>query len=33
MSDAIIKIRNLHKRFGSNEILRGIDLDVEKSER
>ena len=32
MSDAIIKIRNLHKRFGSNEILRGIDLDVEKSE-
>ena len=29
---AMIKIRNLHKRYGSNEILKGIDLDVEKSE-
>lgn len=29
---AMIKIRNLHKRYGNNEILKGIDLDVEKSE-
>lgn len=29
---AMIKIRNLHKRYGSLEILKGIDLDVEKSE-
>ena len=28
----MIKIRNLHKRFGSLEILKGIDLDVAKSE-
>lgn len=29
---AMIKIRNLHKTYGNNEILKGIDLDVEKSE-
>jgi len=23
-----ISVRNLHKRFGSNEVLRGVDLDV-----
>lgn len=29
---SMIKIRNLHKRYGNLEILKGIDLDVEKSE-
>ena len=24
----VIKVRDLHKRFGDNEVLRGIDLDV-----
>ena len=28
----MIKIRDLHKAFGSHEILKGIDLDVAKSE-
>lgn len=27
-----ISIRNLHKRFGSNHVLRGIDLDVAEKE-
>ena len=26
----MIKIRNIHKAFGDNEILRGIDLDINK---
>ncbi len=29
---SMIKIRNLHKTYGKNEILKGIDLDVAKSE-
>lgn len=29
---SMISIRDLHKSFGDHEILRGIDLDVEKSE-
>ncbi len=29
---AMIKIRNLHKTYGKNDILKGIDLDVAKSE-
>jgi len=28
----IIEIRDLHKSFGDNEVLRGIDLDVEEGE-
>ena len=28
----MIKISNLHKSFGSLEILKGVDLEVEKSE-
>lgn len=28
----MIKIKNLHKRYGNNEILKGIDLEVKKSE-
>lgn len=29
---AIIEVRDLHKRFGSNEVLKGIDLAVAESE-
>ena len=25
-----MKVRNIHKRFGSNEVLKGIDMDVQK---
>ncbi|HLR91488.1 MAG TPA: amino acid ABC transporter ATP-binding protein [Atopostipes sp.] len=28
----MIEIRDLHKSFGDNEVLRGIDLDVEEGE-
>ena len=28
----MIKIRNIHKSFGANHILRGIDLDITKGE-
>lgn len=28
----MIKIRNIHKAFGDNRILRGIDLDITKGE-
>ena len=33
MSDVMIEIRNLHKSFGDNEILKGIDLTVKKGEK
>jgi polar amino acid transport system ATP-binding protein len=33
MADAIIRIRELHKRFGDLHVLRGIDLDVERGAR
>ena len=29
---AMVRIRNLHKRFGETEVLRGIDLDVARGE-
>ncbi len=29
----ILRVRGLAKRFGTNQVLRGIDLDVEKGER
>ena len=32
MAKAKIEIRNLHKAFGSNKVLSGIDLKVEKGE-
>ncbi|HEU5127222.1 MAG TPA: amino acid ABC transporter ATP-binding protein [Glycomyces sp.] len=32
MSDPIVTIRDLHKRFGDNEVLRGIDLDIDEGE-
>ena len=28
----MINIKNLHKSFGNNEILKGIDLQVNKGE-
>lgn len=29
---SLVKIQNLHKRFGKSEVLRGMDLEVEKGE-
>lgn len=29
---AMLRIHNLHKRFGANEVLRGIDLTVQRGE-
>ena len=31
-ADAIVRIRGLKKAFGDNEVLSGVDLDVEKGE-
>src|SRR2546423_3176476 len=33
MSDAVIRIRDLHKRFGDLHVVRGVDLDVRRGER
>ena len=33
MSDIVIRIRNLHKRFGDLHVVKGIDLDVKPGER
>ena len=30
--DIIIEVKNLHKRFGANEVLRGIDTTVSRGE-
>ncbi|HVX79537.1 MAG TPA: amino acid ABC transporter ATP-binding protein [Bradyrhizobium sp.] len=32
MSDAILKLRNLQKSFGGHQVLKGIDLEIEKGE-
>lgn len=32
MSDTLIHIENLHKYFGKNEVLKGIDLRIEQCE-
>ena len=32
MAETIIEIKNLHKYFGKNEVLKGIDLDINKGE-
>ncbi|HFI0791388.1 TPA: amino acid ABC transporter ATP-binding protein [Streptococcus suis] len=32
MTNAIISIRNLHKYFGKNEVLKGIDLDIQQGQ-
>ena len=31
-SSALVKVTNLHKKFGKNHVLRGIDLEVQKGE-
>ena len=31
-NETILSIKNLTKSFGSNEVLKGIDLDVRKGE-
>ena len=28
MAETIIEIKNLHKYFGKNKVLKGIDLDT-----
>lgn len=28
----MIKVRNIHKTFGDNPVLKGIDLDIHKGE-
>ena len=28
----MIEIKNIHKKFGKNEVLKGIDLDVKQGE-
>jgi polar amino acid transport system ATP-binding protein len=33
MSEVLLKVSGLAKRFGDNEVLRGIDLDVRRGER
>jgi len=32
MADAIVRIKDLHKSFGSLEVLKGVDMDVQKGE-
>ncbi|HEM6371627.1 amino acid ABC transporter ATP-binding protein [Streptococcus suis] len=32
MAEAIISIKDLHKYFGDNEVLKGIDLDIQQGE-
>lgn len=32
MSTSVVRLERLHKHFGSNHVLRGIDLDVAKGE-
>jgi ABC-type polar amino acid transport system ATPase subunit len=31
-TDVIVRVRDLHKRFGDLEVLRGIDMDLHKGE-
>jgi polar amino acid transport system ATP-binding protein len=32
MNDTVVRVSDLHKSFGSNEVLRGIDLEVARGE-
>ena len=32
MTETLIKIEDLHKSFGKNEVLKGIDLEIKKGE-
>jgi polar amino acid transport system ATP-binding protein len=33
MSETVIRIRNLHKRFGELHVVKGVDLEVKRGER
>ena len=33
MNDTVIRIRNLHKRFGDLHVVKGVDLEVKRGER
>jgi polar amino acid transport system ATP-binding protein len=33
MAETVLRIRNLHKRFGDLHVVRGVDLDVRRGER
>lgn len=28
----MIKLQNIHKRFGTSEVLKGIDLEIQRGE-
>lgn len=32
MTETLIKIENLHKSFGKNEVLKGISLEIKRGE-
>jgi putative lysine transport system ATP-binding protein len=32
LADTVIKVSNLHKYFGSNEVLKGIDFEIRRGE-
>ncbi|MEV5000635.1 amino acid ABC transporter ATP-binding protein [Nocardioides sp. LML1-1-1.1] len=32
MSEVILRVRDVHKRYGALEVLKGVDLDVERGE-
>ena len=32
MAEPIVRIQNLHKSFGSLEVLKGVDIEVDKGE-
>ena len=32
MTETILKIEDLHKYFGKNEVLKGIDLEIHRGE-
>ncbi|HSO49269.1 MAG TPA: ATP-binding cassette domain-containing protein, partial [Acidimicrobiia bacterium] len=32
MTEPVVRVRNLRKVFGDNEVLKGIDLDVDRGE-
>ena len=32
MTETLIKIEGLHKSFGKNEVLKGIDLEIKRGE-
>ncbi|HVQ57867.1 MAG TPA: amino acid ABC transporter ATP-binding protein [Solirubrobacterales bacterium] len=32
MAEAMLQLKNIHKRFGDLEVLKGVDLDIERGE-